>query len=80
MCVFCYLFGTLSGINTDLVGTSSPNLDQSPVLIWQTVISEVLVKVWGNLSTMNESQSNCADLCMFVGKRICVLCILPTCS
>lgn len=32
------------------------------------------------LSTMNESQCNCADLCMFVGKRICVLCILPTCS
>ena len=46
VCVcFCYLIGTFSGINTDLVGTSSPHGDQSLVLMRENVISGVLVRV-----------------------------------
>lgn len=40
-----YLLGTLSGMNIDLVRTSSPHGDQSPVLIWHVDVISV-VQVW----------------------------------
>lgn len=50
VCVcFCYLIGTFSGLNTDLVRTSSPHGDQSLVLMRHNVIFGVLVKVWGKV-------------------------------
>ena len=42
---FCYLLGTFSSTNTDLVKTNWPHGDHSLVLITQNVFSEVLVKV-----------------------------------
>ncbi len=54
MCVytgFCYLFRTFSGINTDSMRTSSPHGDQTPVLMRQDMISEVLAKSRGEVWT-----------------------------
>lgn len=39
------LLGTFSSINTDLVGTNSPSEDHRPVLMWQHLITTVLVCV-----------------------------------
>lgn len=45
VCVYICVSATFSGENTDLLGTSSPYGDQRPVLMWQNVNSEVLVRV-----------------------------------
>lgn len=45
----CYLSGTSSSLNTDLVGTINPHGDHSLVLMRQNFIYEVLVKVRGKV-------------------------------
>lgn len=48
VCLFlylCYISGTVPGINR----THSPHVDQRPVLMWQNVISEVLIQFRGKL-------------------------------
>lgn len=42
---FYDLMGTFPGINTDLVGTNGPHGGQRPVVMRESVISEVLVGV-----------------------------------
>ncbi len=54
MCVcvcngFCCLFRNFSGVNTAHMRTNSPHGDQIPVLMWQDLISEVLVKFKGKV-------------------------------
>lgn len=41
---FCYLWGPIL-INTDLVRTCGPHGHQKPNLMWQNVISDILVRV-----------------------------------
>ncbi len=46
---FCYLFRTLSGINTDRMRTSGPPWDQRLFLIGHDLISEALAKFRGKV-------------------------------
>lgn len=44
---YCIVLGGFCGISTELVETSSAYSNQWPVLMWQNIISEVLVGVSG---------------------------------
>lgn len=77
---FCYLFGTSSRVNTDLVGTSRPHGDQSSVLMRQHVISDLFlvkirVSVWAVhnqwKSMQRPNKDSCANLCVCVCMLIC---------